>query len=196
MIAIGIGGIVNREDHCYAPGVSVIMIDRGSESSSATGGEVTISKFQQYSKRGGVGWHRTTPLRETRGPRGRWRSTGGCAGADEPEEPKVKREEEVMDMDVLPLSSEDPMKGPSDREQPGRYIHHAFIDLEMEAAESSSDVRARVFEQDLARNVVRIKDRDLDYKNDIYNINKRETAQQVKLCRAPARLGRRRGTSA
>ena len=41
MIAIGIGGIVNREDHRYAPGVSVIVIDRGSESSSATGGEVT-----------------------------------------------------------------------------------------------------------------------------------------------------------
>ena len=109
-----------------------------------------------------------------KGAKGKMEEHGGGAGADEPEEPKVKREEEVMDMDVLPLSLEDPMKGPSEREQPGRYIHHAFIDLEMEATESSSDVRARVFEQDLARNVVRIKDRDLDYKNAIYDANQRE----------------------
>ena len=86
-------------------------------------------------------------------------------------------------MVVFLVSSEVSMEEPGDlkrekepavSKQPGRYIHHVFIYLETEAAESPADVQARVFEQDLAHNVVRIEDRDLDYENAMYDANRRE----------------------
>ena len=49
-----------------------------------------------------------------------------------------------------------------------------MVDLEPGGTESASEVRARIFEQDLACNMVRIEDRDLTYKNAMCNAIRRE----------------------